>query len=66
MMSPEQLQELLDEQARLSNAHYEIKKLIKANRGNCPPPCWGDDDCSANILSKCPWRIDCYIGDRHE
>lgn len=64
MLTSEQLQDLLDTEARLSNVVYDIKKMIKENRGDTPPPCWGEDDCSTNILSKCPWRIDCYIGDR--
>jgi hypothetical protein len=33
----------------------EIKQL----RGEVAPACWGEDDCSTNILMRCPWRIDC-------
>jgi hypothetical protein len=32
---------------------------IKEKRGTVPMPCWGEDDCSTLMLSKCPWRIDC-------
>ena len=53
------LQELLDESARLGNAKYLVDEEIKKRRGNTPPPCWGEDDCSTEILSRCPWRIDC-------
>lgn len=53
------LQELLDESARLSNAKDLVDQEIKRRRGNTPPVCWGEDDCSVVILSTCPWRIDC-------
>lgn len=59
------IQELLDKEAELSNRgqnnelrwiiHAEIKQL----RGQVPPPCHGEDDCSTNMLSRCAWRIDC-------
>lgn len=59
------IQELLDKEAKLSNRgqnnefrwmiHAEIKQL----RGNTAPSCWGHDDCSTNMLMRCPWRIDC-------
>lgn len=59
------IQELLDKEAELSNRgqnndfrwiiHAEIKQL----RGTDAPACWGEDDCSTSILSRCPWRIDC-------
>ena len=65
------IQDLLNIEAHLSNAgkkdsytyrkvHIEIKQL----RGTEAPVCWGEDDCSTLILSQCPWRIDCYEGDR--
>lgn len=63
-----ELQKLLDEEARLSNIAYQnnttvdlslIHNKIKEMRGNNPPPCWGDDDCSTEFLMRCPWRIDC-------
>lgn len=53
------LQELLDESARLSNELYKVNQEIKERRGDNPPVCWGEDDCSALILSTCPWRVDC-------
>lgn len=53
------VQELLDKEASLSNRRYHILQQIKAMRGTEPPVCWGMDDCSAQILSTCPWRIDC-------
>jgi len=53
------LQQLLDLEAQLANTRYEIHQLIKQERGTEHPPCWGEDDCSTMILSKCPWRIDC-------
>jgi len=63
-----EIQQLLDESARLQNEAYEQDKVvdvshyytkIKELRGNNPPPCWGDDDCSTEFLMRCPWRIDC-------
>lgn len=53
------IQELLDKEARLGNERYEILKQIKELRGDEPPHCWGQDDCSTMILVRCPWRIDC-------
>lgn len=58
------IQELLDESARLSNAGNEeaakeIYTVIVLMRGHVSPPCWGEDDCSTNMLMRCPWRIDC-------
>lgn len=58
-----ELQVLLDKEANLSNRRQLILKQIKASRGDEPPRCWGMDDCSTNIMSQCPWRIDC---DGHE
>lgn len=59
------IQKLLDKEASMSNAgqnndfrkiiHIEIKQL----RGHDSPSCWGEDDCSTNMLMRCPWRIDC-------
>jgi hypothetical protein len=60
-MSP--IQELLDKEANLANRRDLVHKQIKVMRGEIVPPCWGNDDCSTNIMSKCPWRIDC---DSHE
>lgn len=61
------LQELLDNEAKLSNNGFgdskerqEIHKLIRVMRkGRHQPLCFGQDDCSTNMLSKCPWRMDC-------
>ena len=58
-MSDPKLQELLDKEANLSNRRYHILQQIKAARGTEPPLCWGMDDCSTQIMSMCPWRIDC-------
>ena len=59
------IQELLDKEARLfnegrpANERYAILKQIKLLRGDEPPHCWGQDDCSMLMLIRCPWRIDC-------
>jgi len=53
------VQELLDKEANLANRRYHILQQIKAERGTEPPRCWGMDDCSTQIMSTCPWRIDC-------
>lgn len=63
------IQDLLDKEAVLSNRgqnnefrlmiHAEIKQL----RGSESPPCWGEDDCSTDVLMRCPWRIDCGSDD---
>jgi hypothetical protein len=65
------IQELLDQEAKLSNEGHGksefrmiIHEEIKARRGTDAPHCWGEDDCSTNMLMRCPWRIDCYPGDR--
>ncbi len=72
-MTPNQLQMqvMLDEQARLSNENKKetpeyiaVIQFIKDKRMQPAPRCWGEDDCSTHILSMCPWRIDCYEGDR--
>jgi hypothetical protein len=54
-----QLQELLDKEASLANRRDLVHKQIKVLRGEDPPVCWGNDDCSTLVLSHCPWRIDC-------
>lgn len=60
------IQQLLDEEARLSNdglgkseERMQLHTLIRLQRISPPPVCFGDDDCSTLILSMCPWRIDC-------
>jgi hypothetical protein len=54
-----EIQELLNKEANLANRRDLVHKQIKVMRGTEPPACWGFDDCSTNILSQCPWRIDC-------
>lgn len=60
------IQELLDQEAKLSNSGYgdsDFRKIvleeIRQRRGTEPPACFGEDDCSTNILMRCPWRMDC-------
>lgn len=61
------LQELLDQEAALANAgkgkskeREKILTLIKIARDErYRPPCFGEDDCSTEMLMRCPWRIDC-------
>jgi len=60
------IQDLLDKEAEMSNNGHGKSVLriilhedIKSRRGNNPPPCWGEDDCSTAVLMTCPWRIDC-------
>ena len=52
-------QELLNQEASLGNLRDAVHREIKILRGTQPPRCWGNDDCSTNIMSQCPWRIDC-------
>ena len=54
-----EIQELLNKEANLANRRSLVHKQIVALRGEQPPVCWGMDDCSTNIMSQCPWRIDC-------
>jgi hypothetical protein len=54
-----EIQVLLDKEASLANRRSLVHKQIIVLRGTEPPVCWGMDDCSTNILSQCPWRIDC-------
>lgn len=61
------IQDLLDEEAELANngkanstERKEILALIRLKRDESNRPyCFGEDDCSTNILSMCPWRNDC-------
>jgi hypothetical protein len=60
------IQELLDKEANMANTgqgNSDFRKIIHAEikvlRGNVSPHCWGEDDCSINMLMHCPWRIDC-------
>jgi hypothetical protein len=66
-MKESTVQELLNEEAKMSNKgmdkNHPFRKIIleeiKQRRGTVPPACYGEDDCSTNILSMCPWRTDC-------
>lgn len=61
------LQDLLDKEANLSNSgkgdsaeRQEILTMIRLKRNEAyRPVCFGEDDCSTNMLSRCPWRMDC-------
>ena len=60
------IQDLLDREAQLSNAgkgdskdRMQIHTLIRLKRVQPAPVCFGEDDCSTNMLMRCPWRIDC-------
>lgn len=61
------LQDLLNKEAQLSNdgkgdspERLEIINIIRKKRDKLfMPLCFGQDDCSTNMLSKCPWRMDC-------
>lgn len=61
------IQELLDKEAKLSNQGkgdtVERQQLLTAIRVMRPeqyrPVCFGEDDCSTNMLSRCAWRMDC-------
>ena len=61
------LQSLLNQEAQLSNdgkadseERQQILTAIRLARDeSLRPPCFGEDDCSTEILSMCPWRIDC-------
>jgi len=67
------LQTLLNAEAAIGNLLYNTKtedaiaqrtkKQIHIQivnlRGTEPPVCHHEDDCSTQILSMCPWRIDC-------
>lgn len=61
------IQELLNEEAKMSNngmdKEHPFRKIIleeiRVRRGETQPGCFGEDDCSTNMLSRCPWRMDC-------
>ena len=61
------IQALLDREAQLSNAgngkspeRQELLTMIRLARDEAEcPSCFGEDDCSTNMLMRCPWRIDC-------
>jgi hypothetical protein len=60
------LQNLLDQEARLSNEgkrdseeRQQILTAIRLIRDPISPSCFGHDDCSTMVLSRCPWRNEC-------
>jgi hypothetical protein len=60
------LQQLLDEEARLSNVglgesaeRQKLLTVIRLKREQPAPVCFGEDDCSTAMLARCPWRMDC-------
>ncbi len=55
----DEIQKLLNIEAQLGNLRLEVVEIIKQKRGSTPPPCWGQDDCSTEVLGRCPWRVDC-------
>lgn len=59
------LQDLLNEEATLCNTGHRdseerkaIHTMIRLQRTD-RPPCFGEDDCSTFMLSRCAWRMDC-------
>lgn len=61
------LQELLNEEAKMSNKgmdkEHPFRKIIleeiRQRRSEIAPACFGEDDCSTSMLSRCPFRMDC-------
>lgn len=61
------IQQLLDQEAELANRgsddneeRKKIHTIIRLMRDETQrPACFGEDDCSTMILSRCPWRMDC-------
>ena len=60
------MQDMLDQEAELSNNGHgdseerqQLLTFIRLKRVQPAPWCFGEDDCSTEILSMCPWRIDC-------
>jgi len=58
-MADNPLQELVNQYNRKSNELFALKKQIVELRGTKPPSCFGEDDCSTEILVRCPWSLDC-------
>jgi hypothetical protein len=62
-----ELQDLLNQEALLANTGYgdsdqrkHLHTIIRLMRDEPRrPACFGDDDCSTIMLSRCPWRMDC-------
>jgi hypothetical protein len=63
------MQDMLNKEARLSNAgngdsqeRQELLTMIRLKRDEqYRPSCFGHDDCSTQMLSTCPWRMDCGV-----
>lgn len=62
-----ELQDLLNQEAKLSNAgkgdseeRQKILTVIRLKREPAPH-CFGQDDCSTMMLSVCAWRMDCGV-----
>ena len=61
------IQDLLNREAKLSNSglgdspeRQQLLTTIRLMRDDqYRPACFGEDDCSTNMLSQCPWRMDC-------
>lgn len=53
------IQDLLDDEARLSNELLAVRTMIRQRRLPQAPSCFGLDDCSTQALSTCPYRMDC-------
>jgi hypothetical protein len=61
------MQDLLNREAVLSNIgkgdsveRQELLTMIRLKRDEqYRPGCFGEDDCSTQMLSTCPWRMDC-------
>lgn len=62
---PDDMQELLDLEAKLGNERYAVHQKIKLLRKD-QPACFGQDDCSTMCLVRCSWRIDCETGANKE
>ncbi len=63
------IQEMLNKEATLSNKgqgdsqeRQELLTMIRLKRDEqYRPVCFGLDDCSTQMLSTCPWRMDCGV-----
>ena len=60
------IQDMLDREAVLSNMgmadsdeRQKLLTVIRLKREAPPPSCFGEDDCSIGMLTRCPWRMDC-------
>lgn len=60
------IQSMLDREAAICNLgspdseeRQKLLTIIRLKRSSPPPVCFGEDDCSTSMLSRCPWRIDC-------